>query len=63
MDSMGVDSHEPIVTDLESVQEEGQTLRNRLVLAFARMDDLLNDPNLTPDQRYAIATPLLFWME
>ena len=60
---MSVDPHEPIMIDPEPIQEEGPTFRDRLALAFACMNDLLRDPNLTPDERYAIAAPLLFWIE
>ena len=52
-----------VTKDPGPVEKEGQTLGDYLELAFARMDDLLRDPNLNPDQRYANAASLLFWIE
>jgi len=63
VDNMSVDTQGLITKDPGLVEKEGPTLRDRLVLAFARMDDLLKNPNLTPDERYAIVAPLVFWIE
>lgn len=60
---MYANAQEQAIEDLEPVQGEGQNLRDYLVLQLQRMDTQLSDPNLTPDERYAIAGRLLFWIE
>jgi hypothetical protein len=63
MNSRNVDPRKPVMANQGPMQENGLPFGQRLALAFVRMDELLKDPQLTPEQRYAIAAPLLIWIE
>lgn len=56
---MNADTQGPTSKD----QDEGLTPRDRLALRFERMDKELKNPNLIPDERYAIVAPFVHWIE
>ena len=49
---MNVDEQEPVKQGLDPIQR-----------ALERMDEELKDPNLTPEELYAIIAPLAIWFQ